>query len=88
MQIKTDSQAAGHHGQRIASGGAFADIALSAVTGGDSTAVTRANALSDRMSGVFRQHKSVLKDSAGSIEVLSNNMVSFDQQASRQLGGR
>ena len=88
MQIRTDSQAASHHSQRIAQSGNIANMAFRTVTGGNTIGVTNANTLGSRIQGVFQRYKGVLDSSAGSITVLSNNMISFDQVASRQLRGR
>lgn len=85
MSIRTNTQAASRHRQQISSRGNLATALIPRVTGGNSTAAISAQSSGTRLSGFLSRYQAVASSSANSIAVLSNNMISFDRQASQQF---
>jgi len=85
MSISTNSEAASHHQGEIANKGNLATVLIPGVASSASPAATRAQTSSTRLSGLLNRYQTVAANSASSITVLSNNMISFDQQVSHQF---
>jgi len=85
VTVSANSQEASHHEQQIARCGGFTSVRLSIITGGNPEAITQANDLGRTVGRIFERYQSVLRHSARSITVISNNMISFDLEAARQM---
>ena len=85
MSISTNSQAASKHSRSISNAGALNNRTIRTVNGGNTRGVEQANVIGTRVSGIFSRYRSVATNSARSINILSNNMVSFDVIAGQQI---
>jgi len=85
MNIRTNVQSATHHTQQIANRGNMA-ASIPAVTSSNSSAATQANSSGVRVTGFISRYQVIVARSSNSISVLSNNIITFDVQASTQFG--
>jgi len=88
MDIKTNSQAASYYSQLITNSGDSLQETGSSSTGStssNSNAAIQARASAVRLSGLLTHYQAIVERSARSISVLSENIITFDQQASQQI---
>jgi len=86
MGIRANSGVASQHSGQLTNTGSLSQASIPSVTASNSTAATQADASGVRLAGLLDRYQGIMRRSANSITVISNNMISFDQQVSRQFG--
>ena len=89
MSIKTNSLAASHHSEQFSNSGNLLQEAGSINTGSTvstSTAAIQAQESTVRIKGFAIHYQAIVERSARSIDILSENIITFDQQTCWQFG--
>jgi len=87
--IKNDrNQAAQHAHSFLLTNGKLTLKGSGSISGGNSSAVAIANELSSKTFNVLRRYSVVLARTASQISIISENMITLDNKAAKQIGNK